>query len=95
LAKLRDRRIKASEEEVASGLYGNWRDELIFILEEDLALYGVYQDKIRRCDERIEQHLKTSPPKWTLPRRRCPRHARGSVHMGMRPLSTFGVNYIG
>jgi hypothetical protein len=40
LAKLRDRRIKASEEEVASSLYGNRRDELIFILEEDLALYG-------------------------------------------------------
>jgi hypothetical protein len=42
LAKLRDRRIKASEEEVANGLHGNWRDELIFVLEENLAIYAVY-----------------------------------------------------
>lgn len=59
LAKLRDRRIKASEEEVANGLHGNWRDELVFVLEENLAIYEVYQQRIGRCDERIEQHLKT------------------------------------
>lgn len=41
LAALRDWRIKASKEEVANSLQGNWRDELIFVVEENLALYGV------------------------------------------------------
>jgi transposase len=61
LATLRDWRIKATPEEVAKSLLGNWRDELIFVLEENLALYGVYQQKIERCDQRIEQHLKSIP----------------------------------
>jgi transposase len=40
LATLRDWRIKATPEEVANSLLGNWRDELIFIVEENLTLYG-------------------------------------------------------
>jgi transposase len=59
LAALRDWRIKATEKDVAKSLRGNWRDELIFVLEENLGLYGVYQERIARCDERIEQHLKS------------------------------------
>ena len=39
-------------------MLGNWRDELIFVVGENLALYEVYQQKIERCDYRIEQHLK-------------------------------------
>ena len=58
LAALCDWRIKATKAEVVTSLQGNWRDELIFIVEENLAMYGMYQQKIRRCDERIEQHLK-------------------------------------
>ena len=85
LAKLRDRRIKASEEEVASGLYGNWRDELIFILGEDLALYGVYQDKIRRCDERIEQHLKTMSAKVDVTAAPVPAARKGKRPHGNAP----------
>src|SRR5271167_4865434 len=61
LAAMRDWRIKATPEEVANSLLGNWRDELIFIVEENLALYGVYQEKIERCDQRIEHHLKSMP----------------------------------
>jgi len=32
LAKLRDPRVKASEEDVAQSLEGNWRPELLFVL---------------------------------------------------------------
>jgi len=38
LAKLRDRRIKADEAEVAAALQGNWRDEHLFALKQALAL---------------------------------------------------------
>jgi transposase len=58
LAAMRDRRMKASEEEIAKSLHGNWREELIFVVEENLSLYEIYQQKIGGCDERIEQHLK-------------------------------------
>jgi transposase len=63
LAGLRDWRIKATEKEVAESLRGNWRDELIFVLEENLGLYGVYQERIGRCDARIEQQLKSMSAK--------------------------------
>ena len=59
LAALRDWRIKATPDEVANSLLGNWRDELIFVLGENLVLFEVYQQKIHRCDYRIEQHLKS------------------------------------
>ena len=38
LAKLRDRRIKADETEVAAALQGNWRDEHLFAFKQALAL---------------------------------------------------------
>lgn len=63
LATLRDWRIKATEEEVAKSLQGNWRDELIFVLAENLTLYEIYQQRIGCCDERIEQHLKNMSAK--------------------------------
>jgi transposase len=63
LAALRDWRIKATEKDVAKSLRGNWRDELIFVLEENLGLYGTYQERIGRCDQRIEQHLKSMSAK--------------------------------
>jgi transposase len=59
LAAMRDWRIKATPDEVAKSLLGNWRDELIFVVGENLALYEVYQQTIERCDYRIEQHLKS------------------------------------
>ena len=53
LAGLCDWRIKATKAEVVSSLQGNWRDELIFVVEENLAMYGEYQQKIRRCDSAL------------------------------------------
>jgi transposase len=45
LAAMRDRRIKASEEEIAKSLHGNWREELIFVVEENLSLYEIINRK--------------------------------------------------
>jgi transposase len=35
LAKLRDARIQASQEEIAKSLEGNWRPELVFVLQQE------------------------------------------------------------
>ena len=56
LAKLRDRRIKADEAEVAAALQGNWRDEHLFALKQALALIDTYTAQITECDGKL-QHL--------------------------------------
>jgi transposase len=51
LAKLRDRRIAASEAEIAQSLKGNWREDVLFELEQVLQGYDFYQAQIAACDE--------------------------------------------
>ena len=57
LASLKDGRIKASLEEIAASLTGDYRSELVFILEQELQLYEFYQAQIQKCDNQIEQCL--------------------------------------
>lgn len=58
LAKHRHSACKASEAEIASALYGNWRSELLFILEQTLKLYEFYQKQLHVCEKRIEECLR-------------------------------------
>ena len=59
LAKLRNDGCKRTEAEIARALYGNWREEHLFALAQALALYEVYQQKLRDCDARLEAQLQT------------------------------------
>jgi transposase len=59
LAELCDRRVQASRKEVAQSLEGNWREELLFIVQQSLDLYDSYDDKVKECDRKIEAHLQT------------------------------------
>ena len=59
LAQLADWRVKASQEQIEQALEGNWREELLFELEQCYELYHVFGQKIAKCDERIEQLLQT------------------------------------
>lgn len=63
LAKLRDRRIKASEETVAQALEGDYRREHLFTLKQSLAGYRFVQTQIAACDEQIATLLKEFKPK--------------------------------
>jgi transposase len=63
LAELADPRIKASQEEIAKSLEGNWRAELLFVLRQQMRIYEGYQKRIQECDEAIEAHLKTMEDK--------------------------------
>jgi transposase len=47
LADLADVRIQASREEIARSLEGNWRKELLFILQQEVNLYHIYQQQMR------------------------------------------------
>jgi transposase len=59
LARLRDPRCKESEATIARALYGNWREEHLFALQQAVALYEFYHQQINACDQAIEAHLRT------------------------------------
>jgi transposase len=61
LAKLRDKRIRASEEEIARSLEGNWREDVLFELGEVLEAYDFQQKRIAKCDEQLKKHMGEQP----------------------------------
>lgn len=58
LAKLSDRRIKSSHQEISNALTGNYREEMIFILHQELSLYQFYQQQILLLDKQIEECIR-------------------------------------
>jgi transposase len=46
LAALSHPRIQASPEEIAKSLEGNWRPELLFVLQQEVDMYDTYQKRI-------------------------------------------------
>jgi transposase len=86
LAALRDFRIQASPDRIAAALQGDYRAELIFILQQELQLYEVYQNQIVACDAEIEQYLQQfedqiDPTTTPLP----PAKRRGKKQPGNAP----------
>jgi transposase len=59
LANLRHPRCHHSEAEIARALYGNWRPEHLFALEQAVGLYEFYHAKIQQCDRQLEACLAT------------------------------------
>src|ERR1700686_3863601 len=53
LAKLRDRRCRKSEEEIAEQLTGHWREDHLFSLEQALKVYDGLQERIADYDRKI------------------------------------------
>lgn len=58
LAELRDPRVHAGRDEIAKSLEGNWRSELLFVLEQEVEMYDTYQRRIAECDSALQKHLK-------------------------------------
>ena len=57
LAKMRDPRIKASEETIAAALVGDYRREHLFTLQQSVTAYRHCQRLIGECDFEIEHRL--------------------------------------
>lgn len=57
LAQLRHPRVKRSVDEIAAALDGQYREDLLFVLSQELALYQTYRDQIQQCDQKIEAYL--------------------------------------
>jgi len=66
LAALVDRGVKAKPADIAKSLEGNWREELLFLLRQDVAQYEFYQRQIADCDRQLRQHLESFGSKVDL-----------------------------
>jgi len=76
LASHRDYRCRASVEEIAASLTGNYRAEHLFVLRQNLELFDTFQRQIQTCDGEIESLLRTLAakqrrPKAPVPSPRC------------------------
>ncbi len=81
LASLVEPEVKASKEDIAKSLEGNWRKELLFSLGEKVDMYEFYQQKIVLRDQELQRHLMTmesriDPEEQPLGRR--PKNKQGS-----------------
>ena len=56
LAELSHRRIQASHAEIAKSLESNWRQELIFVLQQEMEMYDTYQRRVTECDQELQKH---------------------------------------
>jgi transposase len=61
LAKLRDRRVQATEEEVARSLEGNWREDMLFELRQAVDAYDFIQKQMAECDKRLQTLMAELP----------------------------------
>lgn len=59
LAAMKNARIRASSEEIAKSLQGNWRTEHLFALKQALALFDFYASQLAECDREIEAQLQS------------------------------------
>ena len=67
LAVHRDHRCRASEQEIAASLTGNYRAEHLFALRQNLELYDTFQRQIKACDDEIEALLRSLAAKRDHP----------------------------
>ena len=58
LAKLRDCRVRATEDEIIKALQGDYRDEHLFVLRQAYEAYQFTQQQIATCDDKAETWLK-------------------------------------
>ena len=57
LAAFRDPRVKATEEEIARSLEGNWQEDLVFVLKQEQDAYEFCQKQMAECDRRLQDYL--------------------------------------
>lgn len=93
LAKHRDRRCRASTQELEAALTGHYQPEHLLALRHHLALYDAYQAQLGECDQAVEAYLRClgeahEPPAQALPapRRRFKVGADNAPSFDVRPL---------
>ena len=63
LADLKHFMIRASREEVARSLEGNWREDVLFELQQAVDSYNFAHRQMQECDGKLEGYLASLPPR--------------------------------
>jgi len=97
LAELSHPRIQASRAEIAKSLEGNWRRELIFVLQQEIEMYDTHQRRVTECNRELQKHLRafadTVPPpaKENLPPKKKKKQNKNNPHFHLaEELQTYG-----
>ncbi len=85
LAQHRDYRCKASEAEIVAALTGNYRPEHLFVLQQNLELFDVFQQQLAACDRAIEAYLATCTQALPLPATPLPEPRRRQTRSDNEP----------
>jgi transposase len=86
LAELSHPRIQASHAEIAKSLQGNWRPELIFVVQQELEMYDTYQRRVAECDQELQKQLRAfadavpPPLKEALPPKKKKKQNKNNPH---------------
>jgi transposase len=59
LATLSHPGIHATRQTIAKSLEGTWQPDLLFVLQQEVAMYDAYRERIAECDRQLEGHLRT------------------------------------
>lgn len=92
LAGMVDRRVRASAQDIAAALQGDYRPEHLYVLRQALALYDIYESKITETEEQILAESakltdKVDPKLRPLPQRKPgPAWRDRMVGQDLRPL---------
>jgi len=79
LAAMRDKRVKASEEDIVKSLEGNWAPEHLYCLKQSLAIYDMLCEQLADTDRQIALELarlsqsQNKPAKTLTPHKKQPR----------------------
>lgn len=85
LADLKHGRIRRSKTEIAAALTGDYREEHVFVLQQELSLWEFYQAQITACDRQIEQYLNKLVDKVDLKQSPLPKPKRCQRNSGNAP----------
>ena len=85
LAALADPQVKASKAVIAKSLQGNWREELLFVLSQEVEIYRGCQDQIAACDQKLQQLLRGMDSKADLTTQPIGRRPKGKRARGNAP----------
>jgi hypothetical protein len=94
LAALSHPGIHATHDTIAKSLKGTWQPDLLFVLQQEVAMHDAYQQRIAECDQALELHLKgvadkvadaapdpePSTPPPAMPRARSKRRRKAGSH---------------
>ena len=93
LARHRHSRVKASEQDIAKALTGNWRDEHLFVLRQALAMYdaGIYASATPSCKACSARWVRPRLT-WAAPRARAARAGRSSTRARFWPTGPASIS---